>query len=420
MTLSKHIFSGIDWKRVALFLSVIGPGIITASVDNDAGGITTYTIAGAHFGFSLLWTLIPITIALIMVQEMGARMGVITGKGLSDLIRENFGVRLTVLLILVLIVANLGNTMANFAGVAASMEIFGVSKYVAVPIAAALVWILVVKGTHSLVEKIFLIASSFYVTYIISGLLAHPNWGAVASKSVVPTISVDPGYIGMVIGLVGTTIAPWMQFYIQSAVVEKGVKPSEYKYTKWDVIIGCMVTALVAFFIILTCAATIFEKGLEVKTAAEAALALVPLAGQYSGWLFAFGLFNASVFAASILPLSTAYTVCEGMGWDSGIDKTFRDAPQFYALYTLLIVFGAAFILIPGAPLITIMVLSQVLNGMLLPFILAFMLLLVNNKKLMGRYTNGRIYNYFSWGLTIAMTLLTIVLVITSIFPGLI
>lgn len=409
----------VRWKHVALFLAIIGPGIITASVDNDAGGITTYTIAGAHFGYNLLWTLIPITIVLIIVQEMCARMGVVTGKGLSDLIRENFGVKLTVLLILVLIAANLGNTMAEFAGVAASMEIFGVSKYISVPIAAALVWVLVVKGTYSLVEKIFLAASAFYATYVISGLLARPDWGMVASKSVVPTVSFDPGYLGILIGLVGTTIAPWMQFYIQSAVVEKGVKLSEYRYTKWDVVIGCMVTALVAFFIILTCAATIFDKGVEVQTAAEAALALVPLAGQYSGWLFAFGLFNASVFAASILPLATAYTVCEGMGWDTGIDKKFRDAPQFYTLYTLLIVLGAAIILVPGAPLITIMVLSQVLNGMLLPVVLVFMLFLINNRKLMGKYVNGRLYNYFAWGTTIVMTVLTIALVITSIIPGL-
>jgi Mn2+/Fe2+ NRAMP family transporter len=410
---------GISWKKIALFMAVIGPGIITASVDNDAGGITTYTIAGAHYGFNLLWTLVPITVALIVVQEMCARMGVVTGKGLSDLIRENFGVKLTVLLILVLIVANLGNTMAEFAGVAASMEIFGVNKYIAVPIAAALVWLLVVKGTYSFVEKIFLIASSFYATYIISGLLAHPDWGEVATKSVVPQVTFNPGYIGMVIALVGTTIAPWMQFYIQSAVVEKGVKLSDYRYTKLDVIIGCLVTDLVAFFIIVTCAATIFANGLSVENAKDAALALVPLAGQYSGWLFAFGLFNASVFAASILPLATAYTVCEGMGWDMGIDKKFRDAPQFYTLYTLLIVLGAAIILIPGAPLISIMVVSQILNGMLLPVILVFMLLLINNRKLMGKYVNGRVYNYLAWGTTLAMTVLTVVLVVTSIFPGL-
>ncbi|HEY3423018.1 MAG TPA: Nramp family divalent metal transporter, partial [Methanocellaceae archaeon] len=317
-----------NWRSIALFLAVLGPGIITASVDNDAGGITTYTIAGAHFGYSLLWTLIPITIALIVVQEMCARMGVVTGKGLSDLIRENFGIRATVGLILVLIVANLGNTMAEFAGVAASMEIFGVNKYISVPIAAFLVWILIVKGTYSMVEKIFLIASSFYVTYVISGLLAHPDWGHVFQKSIVPTISVQPSYLLMLVGLVGTTIAPWMQFYIQSAIVEKGVRVSDYKYTRLDVVMGCFVTDIVAFFIIMTCAATLYVNGISVNTAGDAALALEPLAGKYCAWLFAFGLFNASIFAASILPLATAYTVCEGIGWDSGVDKKFKDAPH--------------------------------------------------------------------------------------------
>lgn len=411
--------SGINFKQIGLFLAVIGPGIITASVDNDAGGITTYTLAGAHYGYSLLWTLIPIAIVLVIVQEMSARMGVVTGKGLSDLIRENFGLKLTVLLTLVLLVANLGNTMAEFAGVAASMEIFHVSKYIAVPIAAALVWVLVVKGTYSLVEKIFLVASGFYLTYAISGLMANPDWGYVAARTVVPTVNFNPGYLAMVIGLVGATIAPWMQFYIQSSIVDKGIKLSEYKFTKWDVIIGCLVTDIVAFFIIVTCAATIFPSGIAVESAAEAALALVPLAGQYSGWLFAFGLFNASIFAASILPLATAYTICEGMGWDSGIDKKFKDAPHFYTLYTMLIVIGAAIILIPGIPLIEIMVMSQVLNGILLPVILVFMLVLINNKKLMGNYTNGKAYNYISWGLTIVMTLLTLAMIITSIFPDL-
>ena len=413
------LFSRINFRQIALFLAVIGPGIITASVDNDAGGITTYTLAGAHFGYSLLWTLIPIAIVLVLVQEMSARMGVVTGKGLSDLIRENFGLKLTVLLTLVLLVANLGNTMAEFAGVAASMEIFHVTKYISVPIAAALVWVLVVKGTYSIVEKIFLIASAFYLTYAISGLLANPDWGYVAAKTVVPTVSFNPGYLAMVIGLVGATIAPWMQFYIQSSIVDKGIKLSEYRYTKLDVIIGCLVTDIVAFFIIVTCAATIYPSGISVESAAEAALALVPLAGQYSGWLFAFGLFNASILAASILPLATAYTICEGMGWDSGIDKKFKDAPHFYTLYTMLIVIGAAIILIPGIPLIEIMVMSQVLNGILLPVILVFMLLLINNKKLMGSYTNGKIYNYISWGLTIAMTLLTLAMIVTGIFPDL-
>ncbi len=412
--------SFINWKSIALFLAVIGPGIITASVDNDAGGITTYTIAGAHFGYSLLWTLVPITIALIVVQEMCARMGVVTGKGLSDLIRENFGIRATVGLILVLIVANLGNTMAEFAGVAASMQIFGVNKYIAVPIAAFLVWVLIVKGTYSMVEKIFLVASGFYVTYVISGLLAHPDWGNVLQKSVVPTFSFQSSYILMLVGLVGTTIAPWMQFYIQSAIVEKGVRVSDYKYTRLDVVLGCFVTDIVAFFIIMTCAATLYVNGISVNTAGDAALALAPLAGKYCAWLFAFGLFNASIFAASILPLATAYTVCEGIGWDSGVDKKFKDAPHFYVLYTSIIVIGALIILIPNSPLIAIMLLSQVLNGALLPFVLVFMLILINNKKLMGEHTNGKWFNTVAWGTTIIMVILTLALIVTTIFPGLI
>ncbi len=411
---------GFSLKNIMLFLAVIGPGIITASVDNDAGGITTYSLAGAQFGYMLLWTLVPITVALIVVQEMCARMGVVTGKGLSDLIRENFGVRITVLLIIVLVLANLGNTMAEFAGVAASLEIFGISKYISVPIAAALVWVLVVKGTYSSVEKIFMIASTFYVTYVISGFLSGPNWGQVIEKSIVPSFSFQPSYLLMLIGLVGTTIAPWMQFYIQSAIVEKGVRLSDYKFTRLDVIMGCFVTSIVAFFIIMTCASTMFVHGITIETAADAARALAPLAGQYASWLFAFGLFNASVFAASILPLATAYTVCEGIGWDSGVDKKFKDAPHFYVLYTSLIALGALAILIPGAPLISIMLISQVLNGMLLPFVLVFMLLLINNKKLMGEYTNSKLFNVLAWGTTIIMSILTILLVVTSIIPGLI
>lgn len=413
------LFGRFSLRNILLFLAVIGPGIITASVDNDAGGITTYTLAGAHFGYTLLWTLVPITVALIVVQEMCARMGVVTGKGLSDLIRENFGVRITVSLIVVLVLANLGNTMAEFAGVAASMEIFGISRYISVPLASALVWLLVVKGTYSLVEKIFLIASGFYVTYVISGFLAGPSWGYVLEKSVIPSFSFQPGYLLMLIGLVGTTIAPWMQFYIQSAIVEKGVRLSDYKFTRLDVILGCFVTSIVAFFIIMTCAATLNVKGIVVETAADAARALAPLAGQYASWLFAFGLFNASVFAASILPLATAYTVCEGIGWDSGVDKKFKDAPHFYVLYTSLIVLGALAILIPGAPLINIMLISQVLNGILLPFILVFMLILINDKKLMGEHTNSRLFNVLAWGTTIIMSLLTILLVMTSLIPGL-
>ncbi|RQW78717.1 MAG: divalent metal cation transporter [Methanothrix sp.] len=404
--------------ELAIFFGVLGPGIITANVDNDAGGITTYSIAGAHYGYSILWTLIPITIALFVVQEMCARMGVVTGKGLADLIRETFGVKPTVMLLLGIIIANLGTTCAEFAGVAASMEIFGVSKYISVPIAAALVWLVIVKGNYRSIEKIFLISSSIYITYIISGLLIHPDWKFLFTQTITPSVSLNSGYLYMVIGVVGTTIAPWMQFYLQSTVVEKGVKVSEYKYTKWDVYVGCIITDVVSYFIIFTCAATIFAHGIQIETAKDAALALFPLAGEYAASLFAFGLLNASLFAASILPLSTAYFLCEGMGWDSGLNKRFWDAPQFYLLYTFLIVIGAAIILIPDAPLLTIMVLSQVINGSLLPFVLVFMLLLINNKKLMGEYTNSKIFNIVAWSTTIIMSVLTMMLVVSALIPS--
>ncbi|MCX6674003.1 MAG: divalent metal cation transporter [Methanothrix sp.] len=405
--------------QLAIFLGVLGPGIITANVDNDAGGITTYSIAGAHFGYSLLWTLIPITIALFVVQEMCARMGVVTGKGLADLIRESFGVKPTVILLLGIIIANLCTTTAEFAGVAASMEIFGVSKYISVPVAAALVWLAVVKGNRGSLEKIFLLASSVYITYIISGMMLHPDWKFLFTQTVTPSVSLEPGYLYMVIGIVGTTITPWMQFYLQSTIVEKGVKLSEYKYTKWDVYVGCIITDVVSYFIIFTCAATIFVNGIHIETAKDAALALFPLAGSYSAWLFAFGLLNASLFAASVLPLSTAYFLCEGMGWDSGLNKRFWDAPQFYLLYTMLIAFGAIIILFPDAPLLTIMVLSQVINGSLLPLVLVFMLMLVNNKKLMGEYVNGKLFNVIAWTTTIIMSILTLLLVVTALIPSL-
>jgi len=408
----------ITLAQLAIFLGVLGPGIITANVDNDAGGITTYSIAGAYFGYSLLWALIPITIALFVVQEMCARMGVVTGKGLADLIREYFGVKLTVILLLGIIIANLGTTTAEFAGVAASMEIFGVSKYISVPLAAALVWLVIVKGNYRSIEKIFLLASFVYVTYIISGLLLRPNWCFLFAQTITPTVRLDSAYLFMIVGIVGTTIAPWMQFYLQSTMVEKGVKISEYKYAKWDVYIGCIITDVVSYFIIFTCAATIYVYGIRIETAKDAALALYPLAGAYSASLFAFGLLNASLFAASILPLSTAYLLCEGMGWDSGLNKRFWDAPQFYTLYTLLIVIGATIILIPDAPLLLIMLLSQVINGSLLPLVLVFMLILINNKKLMGEYTNSRAFNIVAWSTTIIMSILTLMLVVSAFIPS--
>jgi NRAMP (natural resistance-associated macrophage protein)-like metal ion transporter len=408
-----------SWKtRIVLVLAVIGPGFITANVDNDAAGIFTYSQAGAQFGYTLLWTMIPITIALIVVQEMAARMGAVTGKGLSDLIREEFGLRITFLLMIALVVTNFGNIMAEFAGVASSLEMFGVSKYIVVPLAAAVVWLMVVKGTYSSVEKIFLAASGFYVCYIIAGLLAKPDWTA-AAVATVSRPSADGirnyGYLFMVIGLVGTTIAPWMQFYLQASVVEKGITAKQYSASRWDVIVGCLFAAIVAWFIIVACAATLHQVGrTEIKDAADAAQALRPLAGEYAYLLFAAGLFNASLFAASILPISTSYAVCEGLGFESGLDKKFHEAPVFYWLYTVLIVAGAGVLLIPRFPLAYIMVMSQVVNGILLPFVLIFMQRLINDKELMGEHVNGRFFNVVSWVTVVSMIGLTIAMVATQ------
>lgn len=398
-----------------MFLAVLGPGIITANVDNDAGGITTYSVAGAHFGYSLLWTLIPITVALVVVQEMVARMGIVTGKTLADLIREQFGIKITFYLMISLLIADLGNTVAEFAGWAASMEIFGVNKYISVPIGAFLVWWLVVKGTYRVVEKIFLFSCTIFITYIISAFMATPPWAQVLTETVKPTFDMKPSYLLMLIGVVGTTIAPWMQFYLQSAVVEKNLKVGDYKASRWDVIVGCLMTDVVAFFIIVACGATLYAHGIKINDAADAAKALEPLAGKYASVFFAIGLANASLFAASILPLATAYYVCEGMGWESGIDHDFKSAPQFMWLYTGLIVIGALIILIPNAPLIAIMLLSQVVNGVMLPFVLIFMLLLINNKSLMGEYVNSRTFNRIAWTTVVVMVVLTLALVVTSI-----
>jgi len=401
-----------SWRtRAMLFFAVVGPGFITANVDNDAGGIWTYSVAGAQFGYSLLWVMIPTTLALVVVQEMASRMGAATGKGLSDLIREEFGFRVTFLLMLALVVTNFGNVMAEFAGVASSLQLFHIPKYVSVPVAAAIVWLLVVQGTYASVEKIFLVASAFYVCYIVAGVLAHPDWRAAAFATVTRPQDVgirNYGYLYMVIGLVGTTIAPWMQFYLQASVVEKGVTMRQYRASRWDVIVGCFFAAIVAWFIIVACAATLHTTGTtQIRDAADAAEALRPLAGEYAYLLFAAGLFNASLFAASILPISTSYAVCEGLGFESGLDKKFHEAPVFYWLYTLIIVVGAGVLLIPRFPLAHIMVLSQVVNGIVLPFVLIFMLLLINDKELMGAHVNTRGFNVIAWltvGVMIALT----------------
>jgi NRAMP (natural resistance-associated macrophage protein)-like metal ion transporter len=401
------------WKgRTLLFLAVVGPGIITANVDNDAGGILTYSQAGAQYGFLLLWTMIPVTLALIVVQEMSARMGAVTGKGLSDLIREEFGLRITFLMMLGILITNFGNVVTEFIGIATSLELFGLSRYITVPVCAVIVWLIVVKGQYKSVEKVFLAASFFYITYILAGMRAHPMWKEAALATVKPPLLKafrDQAYLFMVIGVVGTTIAPWMQFYLQSSIVEKGVTRRELRGSRWDVITGCIFTDVVAWFIIVTCAATLFVHGYrDIKYAADAAQALKPLAGQYAYILFAVGLFNASLFAASILPLSTAYTVCEGLGFESGVDKRFGEAPFFYWLYTLLIVAGGAVLLIPNLPLVKIAVLSQVVNGIVLPFVLIFMLLLINKKEIMGAYVNTRLFNTVAWLTTIVMIGLTL------------
>jgi NRAMP (natural resistance-associated macrophage protein)-like metal ion transporter len=394
------------WKRwrirIMLFLAVLGPGFITANVDNDSGGILTYSQAGAQYGYTLLWTMIPITLALIVVQEMCARMGVVTGKGLSDLIREEFGLRVTFVVMILLVIVNFGNVVTEFIGIAGSMQLFHVSRYISVPVCAAIVWALVVKGDYKSVEKVFLAASFFYFAYIVAGVLSGPNWHLAMLETIkLPPASAwqDKSYLYMTIGVIGTTIAPWMQFYLQSSVVDKGITVKDYRASRLDVIVGSIFTDIVAWFIIVACAATLYVHGIrDIADASVAAEAMKPLAGQYAFLLFAAGLFNASLFAASILPLSTAYTVCEGLGFESGLDKSFQEAPFFYWFYTLLIALGAAVVLIPNFPMIQIAVLSQVLNGVLLPVIMIFMLRLIDKRDLMGEYTNSHGFNLIAWG----------------------
>src|SRR3990172_357139 len=404
--------------RLQLLLAVIGPGIITANVDNDAGGITTYSVAGAHYGYSLLWILPLVALALILVQEMSARLGIATGKGLADLIRESLGVRITTLVIGIVLVANLANTVSEFAGVAASMEIFGISKYLSVPLVAVGVWLLVVMGNYKAVERIFLVASAVYLAYVASGILANPPWAEVAQAFVTPSFHLEAGYITIFVTAIGTTIAPWMQFYQQASIVDKGLQPSDYAYERLDVILGSLFAVFVAGFIIIACAATLFANGVRIETAKDAALALGPLAGRYASTLFALGLLNASVFSAAILPLSTAYVVCEAFGWEKGVNRSMRQTPLFFPLYTALIVLGAGIILLPIRSLVQAMLASQTLNGVLLPFVLIVMLRLINDRRVMGTFVNGRVANGLAWTVVVLLIGLTVLLVITSVFPG--
>ncbi len=405
----KHGKKGI-LRNILIFLALLGPGIITGSVDNDAGGITTYSIAGALYGYNLLWTLIPAFIVLVVIQEMNARMGIVTGKGLADLIRENSGAKITFIIFIFFLTADIGNTTTEFAGVAGSMEVFGVSKYISVPIVAVAVWLLAVKGNYRVVEKVFLVFSVFLLVYIVSALLGNPDWNSIGTSMIKPEISFDSEYLAVVVGIIGTTIAPWMQFYMQSAVIEKGLKIEDYKYTIWDVVIGSVLTVVIAFFIIVACASTLHVNGTEIAEAKDAALALEPLAGTLASMVFAFGLFVASVFSATILPLATAFYICEAFGFEAGVDKSWDEAPEFYVLYTGIIIFAALIILIPNAPLILITLWSQVANGVILPLVLVFMMKLVNKKELMGEYVNTPIKNWIGWTAVIVLTILTAVM----------
>jgi Mn2+/Fe2+ NRAMP family transporter len=385
------------FRQLAIFFAILGPGIITGSVDNDAGGITTYSVAGAIYGYGLIWTLIPSFVVLLIIQEMNARMGIVTGKGLADLIRENAGVKVTFFIFIGLLLADIGNTTTEFAGVAGSMEVFGVSKYISVPIAAFMVWILVVKGTYKIAERIFLVFSVSLLTYVISAIMGKPHWSEIGSSIIHPQFEVSTQSLAMVIGIIGTTIAPWMQFYMQSSVIEKGLKMKNYTYTLIDIVVGCVCTVTVAFFIIVACASTLHENGIQIGEAKDAALALKPLAGDLASQVFAFGLFVASIFSATILPLATAFYVCEAFGFEAGIDKKWNEAKEFFSLYTGILVIAAIIILLPNAPLIKISLWSQVLNGILLPVVLICMIILVNNKKIMGVHVNKPITNIIGW-----------------------
>jgi Mn2+/Fe2+ NRAMP family transporter len=403
-------------RRILFFLAILGPGIITGSVDNDAGGITTYSVAGAMYGYNLLWTLIPSFIVLVIIQEMNARMGIVTGKGLADLIRENAGVKVTFFIFIGLLIADIGNTTTEFAGVAGSMEVFGVTKYISVPLVGLIIWFLVVKGNYKITEKIFLIFSVSLLTYVVSAVMGKPHWGEIGHAIIRPKMEINSQSLAMVIGIVGTTIAPWMQFYMQSSVIEKGLKMRNYKFTMIDIIVGCVATVVVAFFIIVACASTLHVKNIQINEAKDAALALAPLAGKLSSAVFAFGLFIASIFSATILPLATAFYICEAFGFEAGIDKKWDEAKEFYFLYTGILIVSALIILVPNAPLIAISIWSQVLNGMLLPVVLICMILLVNDKKIMGKYVNKPMNNIIGWVAIVVLIILSIMLFVMPLF----
>ena len=404
--------------RLFVYLAILGPGVITANAGNDAGGIATFASVGADHGYKLLWVLIPLTISLGIVQEMCARMGAVTGKGLADLIRERFGVRWTMLVMLALLIANGGVTVSEFVGIAAAMELFGIARYISVPIAAVAVWWLVVKGSYKRVERVLLVMSLVFLGYFVSAFLAHPPWGTVAREFIRPHFEFGPAYLFTVVAVIGTTISPYMQVFMQSSVVEKGVRTENYSLTRADVWIGTLFSNAVVFFIVVSTAATLHAHGEHVDTAAEAAHALRPLAGPYAEMLFAVGLLGASMLAAGVLPLATAYSISEAFGFEKGVSSSFREAPIFLGIFTFLVALGALIGMMPGLPLIRVLLVTQVINGLLLPVVLIAVLRLVNNRELMGVHVNGLVYNFAAWLTTIVVSALSILLILTTLFPN--
>lgn len=405
----KKVFSGKS-KKLFFIMTIIGPGLITVNAGNDAGGITTYATVGASYGYKMLWGLLLITFSLAVIQEMNARMAVVTGKGLSDLIREKFGVKLTFFAMSILLIANMGVVFGDFAGIAASLELFGISKFISIPIVSIAIWLLVTKGSYKKVENIFLLFTFVFFTYIISAFLTKPDWGNVFRSMATPTIELNSGFLLTFIGMIGTTITPYMQFYLQSSIVDKKLSLSDYKYEKLDVYLGSFWGNAVAFFIIVCTAVTLYKAGISINSAEEAALALKPLAGDAAFMLFGAGLFGASVLATAVIPLSTSYAICEAFGWESGVDNDYKDAPAFFGIYTGIIILGALFILIPGISLIDIILATQQIAGLLSPIILTFMIILINDKRIMGKYINTKVQNIISWATVLFIITLSIIL----------
>lgn len=401
-------------SRIWLLFAVIGPGVIAASAGNDSGGISTYSQAGAKYGYSMLWMMLLMTFSLVVIQEMAGRMGAVTGKGFAALIRERFGIRPTFFAMLMLLASNAATSVAEFAGIAAAMELFGVSRYLSVPVAAVVVWLLVVRGSFRNVEKVLLALSLVFVSYVITAFAAKPDWLVVGRALVTPSVQFNPGFLALAVALTGTTVAPWMQFFVQSNIVDKGTSAKEWALARWDVIAGAIAANIVAIFIIVTTGTVLHPKGIVIDQASQAAIALTPLVGGYATALFGIGLLAASVLAACVLPLTAGYSICEAFGWEAGVDRKFSEAPAFIGIYTFVIFVGAALILIPGANLIAVMILSQVINGMMLPFLLIFMMVIINDRRIMGEHANGRINNIIAWltiasaiGLTVALLVIT-------------